>query len=504
MSFTVYVGSTTKRLNSTLQPSVSGWTSTEAVWKNAKDLDRPTISLYLPGMSEYPQWNYMYIPVVNSYYWVTAIVTPRADTWEVSGEMDVLATYRSAIIGTSCLIEYGFNEEVENHNGRITDNRQAISLVPSISKAQVDITDGAISVNSGIFILSAVGRNNGVNTYYLSQAQMRSLLNNINSDIISDIAEGATIEEILRYFTIHGLSQGSAVSAIKNCFFLPVNASVVSGTSTSVYLGDYDTGVTGIALENTTWTATTHLDIPWPVDDWRRNNCQIILYVPFCGIVGIPVDKLNDSEQIDIIFSLDLLSGNIAVLIMGNTGSGNGYPVYSGSSNIAAPYAVGSSNVPIQNVIGGVSSIIGGSISAGAGIAATVAGLGVGGAALGPVGAAAGSVLGAGFGLAGIGSGISSMVGGLMQAVTPVVQCAGTIAGLASIGLPVIAELTLLYYEPIDYTNFRNLYGHPVMRISTPVAGYCKTRGFSLTGATAREAEQRLIAYFMDSGTFIE
>ena len=91
-----------------------------------------------------------------------------------------------------------------------------------------------------------------------------------------------------------------------------------------------------------------------------------------------------------------------------------------------------------------------------------------------------------------------------MQAVTPVVQCAGTIAGLASIGLPVIAELTLLYYEPIDYTNFRNLYGHPVMRISTPVAGYCKTRGFSLTGATAREAEQRLIAYFMDSGTFIE
>lgn len=503
MAFTVYVGTTTKRMNSTEQPGYGGWTSADAVWKSAKDLDSPTISLYLPGQSDYPQWNYMYIPAVNSYYWITAIVSVRADTWEVSAEMDVLATYRSAILSTSCFIEYGFNEELGDFNERLVDQRQAISMVPDFYRTQIDITSGAISVNSGIFILSAVGANNGVATYYLSETSMRALLNSINSDIATDIAEGATVEEILRYFTIHGLSQGNAVSAIRSCIFLPVTASVVSGTSAEVYLGDYDTGVHGIVLGNTVWTNTTHITIPWPVDDWRRNLCQMILYLPFCGSVGIPVDKLNGSSQLDITFALDLLSGNVSVAVSGNTGEGNGYPLYIGSSNIASSYAVGSSNVPIQNVVSGVASVIGGSIQGGLGIASTVAGLGIGGAAVGFAGGAAGSAVGAALGIGGVASGVSNMVSGLMQAVTPVVQCAGNVSGISSIGLPVIAELTLLYYAPVDNAAFSGQYGHPVMRVTTPVNGYCKTRGFSLTGATAREAEHILIARMMDSGVFI-
>ena len=172
--------------------------------------------------------------------------------------------------------------------------------------------------------------------------------------------------------------------------------------------------------------------------------------------------------------------------------------------NCASTYAIGSSNVPIQNFASGVASMVGGSIQAGAGIASTVAGLGVGGSTLGFTGAGAGSALGAGIGVAGISSGLGNMLTGAMHASTPMVQCAGSASGTANIVQPLDVYVTVVYYPPIDNENFQNLYGHPVMRISTPVAGYCKTRGFSLTGATAREAEQRLIAYFMDSGAFIE
>ena len=503
MSFTVYVGTTTKRLNSTFQPSYSGWTSAEAVWKNAKDLDSPTISLYLPGLSDYPQWNYMYIPAVKSYYWITSIITPRADTWEVSGEMDVLATYRSAIMGTSCLIEYGFNTELADYNRRLTDNRQAVSMIPDTYTEHSDVGI-PWDETEGVYIMTAVGASNGVTAWALTASQLVGVVAALNTDIATAIAEGATLEEILRFFTIHGLSQGSAMSAIRSCIWLPVENGLIPGTLSTIYLGDFSTGVTGKRISRNYLVSSSPIGIPWPVDDWRRNLCQVKIYLPFSGTVVLPTDKYNNVESVTIQWGIDLLTGNTSISVRSTVNDEGEFITYVGGGNCASTYAIGSSNVPIQNFASGVASVVGGSIQTGVGIASTVAGLGVGGSILGFAGASAGSALGAGIGVAGLGSGLGNMVSGAMQASTPMVQCAGSASGTANIVQPLDVYVTVVYYPPIDNENFQELYGRPVMRIGTPVAGYCKTRGFSLTGATAREAEQRLIAYFMDSGTFIE
>ena len=66
-----------------------------------------------------------------------------------------------------------------------------------------------------------------------------------------------------------------------------------------------------------------------------------------------------------------------------------------------------------------------------------------------------------------------------------------------------LATLSLLYYPPIDDAGFTALYGHPVMRVAKPIAGYCKTRGFSLSGP-AKSIELSKIAALMDTGVFIE
>ena len=110
MAFEIRLGHCFKRFNSTLQPDVSSWYTTEALWKNAKDIDAPMLELSIPT-TDYPQWNAMYIPVVSSYYWITSIVSVRAGVWQVSGSMDVLATYRSDILATDCYIEYGETDE---------------------------------------------------------------------------------------------------------------------------------------------------------------------------------------------------------------------------------------------------------------------------------------------------------------------------------------------------------------------------------------------------------
>ena len=104
----------------------------------------------------------------------------------------------------------------------------------------------------------------------------------------------------------------------------------------------------------------------------------------------------------------------------------------------------------------------------------------------------------------GIFSGVSNAVGGVVQAITPIVQCAGSMSGASACGQSMNIELSLFYYPPIDDSGFQAVYGHPVMRMATPVAGFCKTRGFQLANANARASELLTIGRYMDSGVFIE
>mgnify|MGYP004504425271 CR=1 FL=1 len=165
------------------------------------------------------------------------------------------------------------------------------------------------------------------------------------------------------------------------------------------------------------------------------------------------------------------------------------YCVFTGTGNMGVPYAIGSSNVPMLNFVSGAAQAIGGAMEFGGGL---------------------GAIVGSFFGVGEIGSGISTAAAGVnniaqgtIQTLTPVVQCAGRLGGSAAIGQSMDAKLVLLYFPPIDDAVFSALYGHPVMRVATPVAGYCKTRGFSLQSG-ARGSEMVQISRMMDSGVFIE
>ena len=243
MAFDVYLGNTDKRYNSTFQSDYSKWTKTSAVWKNAKDIDSPVLELSMTGLIEYPQWNAMYITAVSSYYWITSIVSVRAGVWQVSGVMDPLATYRTEILDTDCYIEYGYNTDTTATEKRLRDTRQNISQVPQVTTAEVDVTGGALSLNVGCYILSAVGANGGVSVWRISKNNMKTLINTISSDItdaITDLDE----TEILKYFTANALTQGSAISAIRSCIWLPIASANIPVTDYgNVYLGDFNTGV---------------------------------------------------------------------------------------------------------------------------------------------------------------------------------------------------------------------------------------------------------------------
>lgn len=48
--------------------------------------------------------NYMHIPTLNRYYFITKIESVRTGLWRVYGHCDVLKTYSNAILGTECVV----------------------------------------------------------------------------------------------------------------------------------------------------------------------------------------------------------------------------------------------------------------------------------------------------------------------------------------------------------------------------------------------------------------
>lgn len=493
ISYTVKLGVTQKKFNSTAQPSVDGWDTFEVNLKTPTDLDAPIVTLVTSG--GFPNYNYGWIPSMSAFYWVSGIRAVRANVYEISLYMDSLATYKSQILGTRCYIEYGFNVDSSGAQYRLQDTRQNISQVPQITTTEVDITGGLIDLISGTYVLTAVGKSGGVAAYAISGANMRKILDKVATDIGDAIETKESVEEILSYLTLNSVMQGSAIQTIRNCVWLPISISNMGAisTSTNVYLGDFDTGVTAARLgDRPTLTRQTSLAIPWPVEDWKRLNTQILMYLPFVGTVSVPVDQCNNADTLYFTFCLDCIGGDISIRMDAGT-----YTVYVGSSNCAVPYAIGSSNVPIQNKVMGMMQSVTGAVQVGGGAAGLAS---VGAQAL-TGGALGGEAVQQG--VSNIAAGIQNITSGTLQIITPVVQCAGTLGGSAAAGQSMFARIELLYYPPLDDTSFQAVYGYPVMRIGTPVAGYCKTRGFSIA-IPGRASEAGQINALMDSGVFIE
>lgn len=499
MAIQVYVGTNSKKFNSTFQADWSGkWSPISVVLKQNTDIDRPTFSVYLPEQTFAPTWNGMYIPLLKAYYWITSIVSVGNKRYEISATLDVLATYRTDILNTSCFIEYGFNTDASGANMRLQDRRQCVSLVPKIATRWTDIAEGVVSPQIGCYILTAVGENDGVTAYALSHAQLVKLINDLNNDFGTALDELVEPIDVFRFWSKNALTQGSAISAIRSCQWIPIYLSAIHADGNKViYLGDYKTHALGKVLDgNTLIVKNTSLKIPWMSSDWKRMNSQIQVYVPFFGTFDVPVSQCNNVDALNFTWAFEVLSGSVSVRVEAGE-----YTVYTGTTNVAVPYAIGSSNVTTQQFTGGAMTMLSGAIQVGGGVvgAATTAASAMSAPVTGGE-----MAQGAIASMNNFASGLTNLAQGYMQAITPVVQCVGTLGGTAAVGQSMHTELTLLYYEPINDTSFESMYGHPVYQVGKPTAGYCKTQGFSIQATGARADEIAQINLMMDSGVFIE
>lgn len=485
---TLYTGFS-KKINSTKQPS--GGTNYDCRIKNDTDFKNPILEIKADDLS-----GVNYMKFNGEYFYVTSLIPHRTGVWDVAGARDPMATYKGAIGATSAYLLYANGgTDVSDATHRVPDERLAIYRTPEKESTLSSFggTGFTVDTASGTFLLSAVGENGGVCSYALSLSSMANLISGLNVDRLAHFAVDwnintppATIEAALTdirnglWQTLTNmLSYGSYTESIKACYWVPFSG--FSGSSGTVYLGDYNTGVSGVKVGSGNKVVTNFdtISIPWPVDDWKRNNCVIQLYVPFVGILAIPVDKVINDSSITVYSALDMIGGNISIYVFSESEH-----IFMGGSNAAAPYAIGSSNVTPQNFMNGVLSMIGGGVNAGSGIVQAIMTSGV-------------------FGIGEAAGGVTSMAQGLVQAITPTVQCAGSIGGISSAAFASQIRLTLLYYPPIDEAATRGKFGYPVMAVNTPKGGYNCFRAFSVDCGGTPDEMERINAFF-NSGAFYE
>lgn len=369
-----YYYSFSKRHNSTAQPT--GGTLIDVQLKGGCDILAPVFILNYSGI---PTFNYMSFE--GRYYFVTGIKSVRQDLFEVSCEVDVLATWKAAITGSSQYVLY-----YTHANTEISDKRLSTKTTQT-----TDSDSGSFDEfgKGTCYVLSVVGQDT-VGQFAIdlndlagivNQNFLDTLENQIDatplpaSDSLVDFAEYIT--DLLKNEALSFTYVGKIADCIRNCYALPIRYSAWGGSSETIYIGRASSGKSGYKLGNNEriLTDSATVPIPWQATDWRRNAPyhEIYLYIPCIGLTTISPSDVIGETTLHIDLTLDKLSGDVII----NVGTASKV-LAQYTTNVAVNYPVGFSNVDPAGAITSVAGAVGAlSGAVNPAIGAAIAGLGL-------------------------------------------------------------------------------------------------------------------------------
>lgn len=483
---TIYFGSISKRKNSTYQPTLSS--SYDCIIKQPSSIDNPVFIIQDASFNmafNYAKWE-------NTYYFVDSIITVRNDVWEVHCSIDVLATYKAEIIASTQYVSYSSL----SGGTWLADTR--IPLLKDATVSAASTTMNFLFTDAGFYVLTAVGKD-GCHTYCCDISHLTSLIDDISTwtdtianDFLSNLPTGNSSPEeaienlynVMAKCGAVGNAYTDAPSCIRSCIWVPFFASFFAdGGGVTIYLGQYDTGVTAYKCKPTPETRTASVSIPWQYSDWRRAVCEeVYLYLPLVGLVAIPSDEIVKETAIDVTWSATATDGCIAYLVK----AGN-QVIGTYGANCSVNYPIGISQQASAGEI--VQSI-------GAGINKTVSG-GISGAKTGGIAGAIGGTLGA---LPGAAYDI------INTASMSYNSCIGGIGGGAGTGLSLDLKcFTVAHPTVITPSDMKDTMGLPTMKpvsLST-LTGYCQCANAHVA-APAMAGELDMIDAYLNSGFYIE
>lgn len=473
MSFIIKAWDFSKRKNSTLQPPAAADAELSVVLKETTSYTAPVFLLNYSG--DFP---YNYFAWGSWYYFLVDVRSVRNNLYEVECVLDPLATYKADILASSAFVLYSGNLG----NNLIVDPRLSIRAEPTISANTFDL--GFISESPDMAVVSVVGVN-GCASYALSVSQASQLLRSISiwsDNNIPDPASitGSNLDEVIDSIIEAGtaittgirqlVGTGSAPAAVRSAMVVPFTSSSFTGVSERIYLGMYDSGISGIRITGRIKSAVYTVAIPWQATGWEKNDPyhHIYLYLPYVGLIHLPASDLLSSTALTISVIYDTAAGTMDYIVTTAAGLRIGHY----SANVGSPLAIGASNfTPLQ-----AASVIG---MGAAGAAGVVAASG----AVGAVAAGAASIL------------------GILNNSAPLPSAIGSNGGLSGVE-----------FQGACITAYRAASAAVAPVIGTPtmaavqlgtVSGYCQTRAASVA-VSAPDGIRQEINSMLDGGIYIE
>ena len=465
---------TAKRHNSTLVPT-SG-VDADLALKQGQSLLKPTFLLEFASKPTATMLEYE-----GRYYFVNDVRAIRTGLWELDCEVDPLSTYKADILATNAFVMYDTTANTE-----IIDKRLSVKTTTTISTAS---SSSGSFFESTCVLLGIVGKQH-TGVFAVSVATARDLLNDINTDWlddpdmleIPDVSDFSNWDDAAGAF-MHNLTvgirqliaTGKAGDCIKSAVIVPVGANKFTGSSQTIWLGDYNTGVSGLLLDSSQRAVETQsVSIPWQFNDWRRNSpyTNVYLNIPYVGVIGLPTSQIMYESSLSLTIFVSS-NGNVTYNIYGGTSH---RLISRCGANCGSSFMIGSSNI---NPLGSSMATAG------------VAGAGI-------VGALATTVPGL------IAAGTAAITG-TIAAITAEPICVGSTGGGIFSDGAVIQCATLCRDTTVTPDSVSAVMGTPTMETKSlsGLTGYVETRNFSVSGAMT-DTEREMINRLMDGGVYIE
>ena len=497
MAVTVYFTDLSKRENSTKQLLHSQLHKCN--FKNGCSMLKPILLLEIESTS-FP--SYTGFKIEDRYYFITDIRSIRNNLFEITGEIDVLATYKSNILATTAYIIYDSTSNTE-----LPDNRLPMKTTKSVQASTTACP--LVPDPDGTYILSLTGNHDTTGIYKATRAELAALIDDIQdvtdnifdydpdparptypptptatTDVMTTLVNTFTyltesfkktidwiIEwvgwwaDAIRLPISQSFGTGNIPENIRECRWLPFNIGTSYGPNL-IYLGTFKTKTSLGKLQTETVHRTATVSIPWQASDYRRRSpyTEVYLYIPYIGMVKLSSENLIGQSSIQVEYTIALRDGTMLCTVSSGSEIIGQYP-----GNVGAEVPVGYSNINIpkagQSVIAGLTSFSNKSLG--------------------------------GIGMAAINFG---------DAVTPNFSCIGGLDGIAGIGANQNITCYTVFHDTIVAPNSElQTIGSPSMcpKPLSGLTGYVQTMSASVDGAMTSDERMRINNY-LNSGIFIE
>ena len=485
---TVSFGTFAKRRNSTKQPAtLSDQRSIKL--KESTSYDAPTF--IITG----DDFNYNYTRWGNRYYFITDVRSLHNNLSEIDCVLDPLATYKADILASTQFVTYS------SYNSSIWLPDTRIPILKSTQVHSSSASLGGLFNTNGFYVLSYVGKN-GCELVCVNKPTLESLIaeiqnwqdDGINAVINDDMGLGYNfqtvedaIESMCKITTQTGFignAYANAPNCIRSCIWVPFLLSAFSGSSTPIWLGDYDTTEAGFKLNASPTTGSQTVSIPWQYSDWRRGICEdVYLYLPLVGLVSLSADSLTHTSSITVEYSATGTDGVISYRVIAG---GEIIGTYGGQCSANYPIGINqqaSAGQLAQSIISGSEKMVNAAINS----------------SLSPT-SMAGSV--AGVALEGVAAAYNTMD----VAMTKNLTCIGGIGGGAGVGLSLNLECYVVTHPTaINPADMAQTMGRPTMQpmLLSSLTGFCQCANAHVECA-AQANELDAIDHYLNTGFFIE